>query len=138
MYSEYSVQIPQALPQQNPTPKPRSLTKAYDLVTTRHSNHREDDRNYSREQILQTYVHGQQRQDPKGDPNVSIYSLDSIAHANMRRSIVVNDKDNSIITVNPRVPIAHPAPAAVVGPTNSKKKKKEQLAKKRARSAANG
>lgn len=137
MYDENSVQIPQALPEQNPTSKPRSLSKAYDLLTTRHSSTREGDRDYSRAQILQTYVYGHQRQDPKGDPDVSVYSLDSIAHARMRRSIVVNDKDNAVITVNPRVPIETPAPTAAVAPTNTKKKKKEQLAKKRARSAAN-
>lgn len=134
MYDEHSVQIPQALPQQKPTPKPRSKDKALDLVTTQHAEKRKRERGYSSEQVLQTYVHGHQLPDPRMEPGVSHYVINSIAHAQMRRRIVVDNTGGEILTVYPREPENAPEPQPKSPPSNTKSKKKQQLAKKRARS----
>jgi hypothetical protein len=133
MYSEQSVQIPAAIPQQKPTPKPRSADKALDLVTTQHAEKRKRERGYSSEQVLQTYVHGHELPDPRMEPGVSHFVLNSVAHAQMRRRVVVDNTGGEILTVYPREPDAvTETPKAP--PSNTKSKKKQQLAKKRARS----
>ena len=134
MYDENSVQIPDALPQQKPTPKPRSKERALDLVTTQHAHKRKRERDYSTEQVLQTYVSGHQQQDPRNVPGVSHYVLNSIAHAQMRRRIVVDNTGGEILTVYPREPENAPPPQPKAPVSNTKSKKKQQLAKKRARS----
>lgn len=134
MYDEYSVQIPEALPQQNPTPKPRSLKRAYELITTAHGHDRMQQRGYTPEQVLQTYVYGHEQPDPKAKPDVSHYVLNSIAHAQMRRRVVVDNAAGEIPTVYPREPIPQSTPTPAQPPKSTKAKQKAQKAKKRARS----
>lgn len=132
MYDEHSVQIPQPDPSQKPTPKPRSLSKAYRLVTTQHANKRMQEREYTAPQVLQTFVHGQEQQDPRGNPDVSHYVLNSIAHAQTRRRVVVDNAAEELLTVYPREDVSPPQTPSTT-PKHTKANQKAQKAKKRAR-----
>lgn len=135
MYDEHSVQIPAALPQQKPIPKPRSLQVAESMTIDAHAWERMQERGYTQEQVRQTLREGHEQADPRGNPDVSRYFLTSADHANMRRGIVVDRSRNRLKTALSRTPIEE-APTAP-RPSNgrsTKAKQREQLARKRARS----
>lgn len=127
--------IPEPDPDQNPIPRRRSEHFTDALRQSVHASvERAPERRYTREQIYQTAAYGQEFPDPKGNPGVSIFKLNSIATPGTRRSIVVDTVNPTIITVNPREPIPEPGRRPSGAPKNTKKRQKEQLAKKRARS----
>jgi hypothetical protein len=122
-----------ALPVQEPIPKPRNSHFVEGFKRSRHTNSRQDERKLSDAEVLQTVAAGHQQQDPKGNPDVSHFVLNSHNHPGQRRRVVADTKTQDILTVYPRedIPIA---PSPTNRPTNTKAKKREQLAKKRARS----
>lgn len=127
--------IPDAKPEQNPIPKPRSDNFVLGYGMSRHAVERAIERKYDEKQIYQTIREGHRRSDPKGNPRVSVFELNSIDTPGTRRSIVTYDAEpNTVVTVNPRQPL--PPPREKQPPKKSTKKlQAEQKAKKRARSA---
>lgn len=134
MYDEHSVQIPEAHPSQKPIPKPRSMQEAQAMSVGSHAWDKMQERDYTQEQVRQTRREGHEQADPHGNPNVSRFFLNSIAHANLRRGIVVDRSKNDLITVLTRTETTPPASTPKAQPSSTKAKKKAQLAKKRARS----
>jgi hypothetical protein len=128
-----------AVPSQNPIPKQRNSYFVEGFHRSRHASSRQDERTLSNDEVFQTIAAGHQQQDPKGNPDVSHFVLNSRNHPSMRRRVVADVKTQDIITVYPREDIPAPAPQTSNKPTTTKANKKAQLAKKRARSAqANG
>ena len=126
--------IPAPVAQQNPIPKRRSGNFLDALQQSVHGNvERAAERGYTTAQVYQTAAYGQEYPDPKGQPDVSIFKLNSIATPGTRRKIVVDKSVPAVVTVYPREPIPESASKAAA-PKNTKKRQKEQLAKKRARS----
>ena len=132
-------------PSQNPIPKRRNDHFVDGLLSGRgwpgeggityHGAERLRDRGYTPGQVFQTAAYGQEYPDPKGEPNISIFKLNSITTPGTRRRIVVDRSEGRLITALPREPIPEPAPKTTPRGSDTKKKKREQLAKKRARSA---
>lgn len=126
--------IPAPAPEQNPIAKRRSQHFLDALEQSIHGSlERAPERGYTTEQIYQTAAYGQEYPNNQGRPDVSIFKLNSIATPGMRRRIVANVKQPKIITVLPREPIPETTQSKQA-PSNTKKRKREQLAKKRARS----
>jgi hypothetical protein len=140
-----TVEITPPHPSQNPIPKRRNEHFVDGLLTGRgwpgeggityHGAERLRDRGYTPGQVYQTAAYGHEYADPKGRDGISIFKLNSIDTPGTRRRIVVDRKDGSLITALPREPIPEPSSKPAQRPSNTKKRKKEQLAKKRARSA---
>lgn len=142
--------IPDPDPKQRPIRKPRSPQAVTQFRRSRHSgaavadgtDGREAEREYTPDQVFQTLAWGHEHADPKGDPDVRHFTLDSIAHAQMRRRIVANVVNRTVITTYPREPIAEPAPARpsiAQKAADTKKKQREQKLRKQQRSRqANG
>jgi len=133
-------------PRQNPIPKRRSDHFVDGLMTGRgwrgeggityHGAERLRDRGYTPGQVYQTAAYGQEYPDPKGEEGISIFKLNSIDTPGTRRRIVVDRADGGrLVTALPREPIPEPAPKRTPQGNNTKKRQREQLAKKRARSA---
>ena len=132
-------------PSQNPIPKRRNDHFVEGLLTGRgwpgeggityHGAERLRDRGYTPGQVYQTAAYGQEYPDPKGKEGISIFKLNSIDTPGTRRRIVVDKADGSLITALPREPLPEASPKPAPRTSNTKKRKKEQLAKKRARSA---
>lgn len=132
--------IPAPAPEQNPIPKRRADHFLEALVQSRHAGaERTAERDYTPTQVYQTAAYGQEYPNNQGRADVSIFKLNSIDTPGTRRRIVVNKSHPpTIITVLPREPIAEPASTQRrQGPSGTKKAKKAQLAKKRARSSGN-
>lgn len=130
--------VPAPAPQQNPIPKRRSQHFTDALQQSVHGSvERAPERGYTMDQIYQTAAYGQEYPNNQGRPDVSIFKLNSIATPGTRRRIVVNvSQPPKVITVLPREPIPDSGPSPQKkAPSNSKKRQKEQLAKKRARSS---
>lgn len=138
MYDEHSLQIPQPLPSQNPTRTPRSTRHALDNLTVEsHTRDRMAERDFTPEQIFQTYIYGNREPDRAGEPGVNHYVLNSIGHPGTRRRLVVNDNAMITKTIHPReeIPKSNPGPRPPKAqPSSTAARKKAQLAKKRARS----
>lgn len=137
MYDESSAQFPEALPQQNPTSKRRDTTPLVERLArgSKHIDQRFAERGYTLPQVLQTYAYGHQIPDPAGEAGVSHYYLNSIDHANLRRRIVVHDAQHFIKTTLPREEIPEPEVKPAAKPSTTKSRRREQLAKKRLRTA---
>jgi hypothetical protein len=100
-----------------------------------HANaERAQERGYTPEQVYQTAAYGQEYPDPKGDPAVGVFKLNSIATPGTRRKVVINKQIPQFVTVYPREPIPEEAPKRQDREAITKKRQKEQLARKRARS----
>lgn len=128
--------IPEPSAEQKPIPKRRSTAFTDALKQSVHANaERARERGYTPDQVYQTAAYGQEYPDPKGEPNVGVFKLNSIATPGTRRRVVINKQIPQFITVYPREPIPESAPKKPNRAANTKKKQKEQLAKKRARTS---
>lgn len=138
MYDRNSIQIPQPLPEQNPVPKARSVDRYYQTGHAGRDRMRE--RGYTPEQVYQTLAYGQERVNtgPSAQPGTSLFTLNSIDTPGTRRRVVADSREGRIATVLPREEIPQETVKEKAAPKSTKSKKKEQLAKKRARSAGNG
>lgn len=139
--------IPPAKPTQNPINKPRSDAFVMSFMQSRHmgtthvteKDGRAVQRGYTSHQVLQTLKEGHQYPDRKGDPDVSLFKLNSIDTPGTRRIVVANVRQRGIITVFPREPVPQAAEAVKAPTSNTSKKKKEQKLRKQQRSMeANG
>jgi len=139
--------IPKALPQQNPIPKPRTEAFVRSFTQSRHfgtthvteTDGRTTQRGYSPNQVAQTLAEGHQYQDRKGDPNVSLFKLNSIDTPGTRRVIVANTASRELITAYPREPIPEAtAPVSRTSSNTAKKKKEQKLRKQQRSKEANG
>lgn len=133
MYDADQVQFPEPHPSQGGLKKPRDLSK---YTQTVHANvERAADREYTQPQIIQTMAHGIEYPNPNSEnPNSRILRMNSIDHHNMRRAIVADMESMQPVTLLPREPIPESQPAPAVKVSSTKKKKADQLARKRARS----
>lgn len=104
------------------------------LMQTQHSAQRLRERGYTPEQVYETAQYGDEYPN-RSRPGTSVFEFDSNGHPNMRRRIVAQVDPPSLITVLPRKPKDPPATAPKARPTDTKKKQREQKAKKRARSS---
>ena len=102
-------------------------------MQTQHSAQRLAERGYTPAQVYETARDGDAYPNP-GRPGSNIFKLNSIGHPGTRRRVVAQANPPALITVLPREPV-EPGATVKKAPSNSAKKKKEQLAKKRARSA---
>lgn len=138
---------PKPHPSQNPIPKGRNADWVDSFKRSRHAgtthvtqyDGREKQREYSPDQTFETLTWGHENPDPKGDPDVSIFKLNSIGHPGTRRRIVANTQERVVITALPREEIPQQAPRPSAPASSTKKKKKEQKLRKQQRSReANG
>jgi hypothetical protein len=99
-----------------------------------HAAQRIAERDYTPEQVYETAEKGDIYPDTKGRATVRVFKYDSIGHPGTRRRIVANTDPPQLITVLPREekPVIEKTKQK---PSNTKQKKREQLAKKRARSS---
>jgi len=139
--------IPKALPQQSPIPKPRSDAFVRSFLQSRHfgtthvteQDGRTTQRGYTAHQVAQTLAEGHQYQDRKGNPDVSLFKLNSIDTPGTRRVIVADTSRRELITAYPREPIPQASEPVSRPTSNTAKKKKEQKLRKQQRSMeANG
>ena len=102
-------------------------------MQTQHSAQRLAERGYTPEQVYETARDGDVYPNP-GRPGTNIFKYDSTGHPGTRRRVVARTSPPALITVLPREPKEAPAEKPKQAPKSTKKNKREQLAKKRARS----
>ena len=103
------------------------------LMQSRHSAERLAERGYTPEQVYETARDGDEYPN-RSRPGTSIFKYDSTGHPGTRRRVVASVDPPTLITVLPREP-KETASAPTQAPKSTKKNKREQLAKKRARSS---